>query len=857
MSASPSVRASNSIRSSSAPKRSRWVEGAGILVFAFSVLIWLSLISYSVDDPSWNSAAGPGGASNWIGRAGAYAADLALQSLGLAAFTLPLFLVALSLRWIRSQEIGSIPARLVGALLLLLGLCTGLSFLTGWLWFEGAVQSGGLLGLVVRDALVFYLNPVGSLVVVATMLVMGLYLCSRFSVMAAADWLNDSITDAQERDVRRGLFGWLAERRRLRAERVAARVSLREQEKARKQAEKEAKKAARASRESHSAATLPSVVPTTQDLDRRQQIDLSEIPIAPPYEPPGLTADLNALRAVETQEAHSGALAEAPPWDLPSEQSLPVQDVVEPEAELQIPIETLDDLQEDPPEPEPWETLTLGASPEPSQPAKPRKIAWRSPSTELLQEAPPRNPLDELELKETAARIKSKFEEFNVFGNVVQINPGPVVTTFEFKPEAGIKYSKMTNLTEDLCLGLQAESVMIERIPGKPTVGIEVPNTRRDTIVLRQILEADEFRSSPSRLTFCLGKDIRGRIKVATMEQMPHLLIAGSTGAGKSVMLNALIVSILYKSTPEQVRMIMVDPKQVELGIYEGIPHLLTPVITDPKKASVALGNAVIEMERRLRLLASYGARNIEQFNKKVEKLKEQSARSINLFEEEEETPDPLPFVLIIIDELADLMMLEGRNVEASITRLAQMARAVGIHLVVATQRPSVDVITGLIKANFPARMSFRVATRVDSRTILDIMGAEHLLGRGDMLFLPPGTSRLTRMHGAYVQEQEINSLVSFWKSQATPEYDSSFLIAPDAEPEEADSSDEEDPAYRDAVNVVLEMGKASTSILQRRLRLGYGRAARILDRMQRDGIIGPPDGPRPRDVLRRPDWAD
>ncbi|MCU0227198.1 MAG: DNA translocase FtsK, partial [Bryobacterales bacterium] len=534
----------------------------------------------------------------------------------------------------------------------------------------------------------------------------------------------------------------------------------------------------------------------------------------------------------------------------------PAQPEMEP-VEPEIPIETLEDIEDRTPEPEPWERLAP-AEPlvSPSAP-KPRRIAWRIPSTELLQEPPPRNPLDEIELKETAARIKSKFEEFNVFGNVVQINPGPVVTTFEFKPEAGIKYSKMTNLTEDLCLGLQAESVMIERIPGKPTVGIEVPNTRRDTIVLRQILEADEFRSSASRLTFCLGKDIRGRIKVATMEQMPHLLIAGSTGAGKSVMLNALIVSILYKSTPDQVRMIMVDPKQVELGIYEGIPHLLTPVITDPKKASVALGNAVIEMERRLRLLASYGARNIEQFNKKVEKLKEQSGRSINLFEEEEETPDPLPFVLIIIDELADLMMLEGRNVEASITRLAQMARAVGIHLVVATQRPSVDVITGLIKANFPARMSFRVATRVDSRTILDIMGAEHLLGRGDMLFLPPGTSRLTRMHGAYVQEQEINSLVSFWKGQATPEYDSSFLIAPDAEAEEAETDGEEDPAYRDAVNVVLEMGKASTSILQRRLRLGYGRAARILDRMQRDGIIGPPDGPRPRDVLRRPDWAD
>ena len=851
--ATHSMRPSGADRSSSSGRRSRWVEGGGVLLLALSVLVWLSLLSYSTDDPSWNSAAASGAARNWVGVAGAHTADLALQTFGFAAFTLPLFLLVLSLRWIRSMEIGSIPARLVGALLLLVGLCTGLSFLTELDWFDGAIHSGGLLGIVVRDALVFYLNPIGTLVVVATMLVMGLYLCSRFSVMSAADWLNERITDAQERDVRSGFYGWLAERRRLRMERNAARQALREQKQALKAAEREQKKALRRKQKEVASDYLPPTEKEITDFDRVQQVPLREIPIEP-YESPGLQADLTALR-----EAGELAAAELPPWESPSEQATAMQQgsAVAGEPETEIPIETIEDLEEDPAQAEPWETIIPVAARIPEAPPKSRKVAWRIPATELLQEAPPRSALDELELKETAVRIKSKFEEFNVFGNVVQINPGPVVTTFEFKPEAGIKYSKMTNLTEDLCLGLQAESVMIERIPGKPTVGIEVPNSRRDTIVLRQILESDEFRSSPSRLTFSLGKDIRGRIKVTTMEQMPHLLIAGSTGAGKSVMLNALIVSILYKSTPEQVRMIMVDPKQVELGIYEGIPHLLTPVITDPKKASVALGNAVIEMERRLRLLAYYGARNIEQFNKKVEKLKEQSERSINLFDEEEETPDPLPFVLIIIDELADLMMLEGRNVEASITRLAQMARAVGIHLVVATQRPSVDVITGLIKANFPARMSFRVATRVDSRTILDIMGAENLLGRGDMLFLPPGTSRLTRMHGAYVQEQEINSLVSFWKGQATPEYDSSFLVAPDAEPEETDAGGDEDPAYRDAVNVVLEMGKASTSILQRRLRLGYGRAARILDRMQRDGIIGPPDGPRPRDVLRRPDWAD
>ena len=323
-------------------------------------------------------------------------------------------------------------------------------------------------------------------------------------------------------------------------------------------------------------------------------------------------------------------------------------------------------------------------------------------------------------------------------------------------------------------------------------------------------------------------------------------------------MINSMVMSILYKSTPDEVRMIMVDPKRVELGMYEGIPHLLTPVITDPKKATNALRNAVLEMDRRLRLLAEFGVRNIDQFNKKIRKKQEEPR---NLFEEDEPTAEdlrPLPYILILIDELADLMMLEGRNVEESVTRLAQMARAVGMHLVLATQRPSVDVITGLIKANFPSRISFRVATRVDSRTVLDVMGAEHLLGKGDMLFLPPGSSRLIRVHGAFVTETEINRVVDFWKEQATPEYDQSFLVAPseDAEPEgEEAAPGGQDPMYEDAVRIVLEMGKASTSTLQRRLRLGYGRAARILDMMQRDGIIGPPDGSKPREVLKRPDW--
>lgn len=481
---------------------------------------------------------------------------------------------------------------------------------------------------------------------------------------------------------------------------------------------------------------------------------------------------------------------------------------------------------------------------------------YQLPSTALLNQPAEKAGYDERELNEIAAAIKRKLEEFNVFGSVVQINHGPVVTTFEFQPDAGIKYSRITSLRDDLCLGLQAESILIERIPGKSTVGIEVPNTRREVISLREILESTEFRRIRSRLPIPLGKDVRGRIRVEALESMPHLLIAGSTGSGKSVMLNSIVVSVLYKSTPDQVRMILIDPKRVELGIYEGLPHLLTPVVTDARQATNVLRNAVMEMENRFKLLAALRVRNIEEYN---EKLSQQSQRQRELFSDDGQEFPPLPYILILIDELSDLMIVERANVEGAITRLAQMARAVGMHLVVATQRPSVDVITGLIKANFPARISFRVATRVDSRTILDTMGAEHLLGRGDMLFLPPGSARLVRVHGPLVTENEITRVVEHWKSQAEPEYDESFLQPPpseDAEPDESAAASD-DPLYPDAVRVVVEVGKASTSILQRRLRLGYGRAARLLDAMEKEGIIGPACGSRPREVLRVPDWLN
>jgi S-DNA-T family DNA segregation ATPase FtsK/SpoIIIE len=499
--------------------------------------------------------------------------------------------------------------------------------------------------------------------------------------------------------------------------------------------------------------------------------------------------------------------------------------------------------------------------PKPTPASAPPKIVGRGtqgyklPSATLLRPPEDAEGIDEDELKERAARLTAKFLEFGVTGSVTQIHPGPVVTTFEFKPEAGIKYSRITNLVDDLCLAMKAESILIDRIAGKSTVGIEVPNLRREIIHLRELVESNEFLGSPSRLSLGLGKDVTGKIRIGELTQMPHLLIAGSTGSGKSVAINSMVVSILMKATPEEVKLILIDPKRLELNLYDGVPHLLTPIVTEPKRAANALRRAVMEMDDRLRKLAEHGVRNIAQYNKLFE-----PESTLSLFDNNGERERPLPYIVIIIDELADLMMVEPQGVEEAITRLAQMARAVGIHLVLATQRPSVDVITGLIKANMPSRVSFRVASKVDSRTILDSNGAEALLGRGDMLFLPPASSRLQRVHGALVTEQEIEKVVNWCKSQAQPQYNEEFLEPlQDKEQEGAPVDDEEsaelDSVYEDAVRIVVESGKASTSLLQRRLRLGYGRAARLIDMMERDGIVGSPDGSRPREVLKRPEW--
>jgi len=761
-------------------------ELIGFLLCVSGLLIFLALASYSPLDPSFNSASvltGSGAARNWIGLMGAIVSDLMLQGFGIGAFLIPVFFLALGTRWFRSRRVVSPIAKSMGAIWLLVFVPALLGLLPGHARWLGVIPMEGLVGRIVADVLIHYLNLAGAYIVCATILAVALYLTTAFSFASLRVWAPTRFAFA--------VALW-------------NRYKDWQDDRAKRKMQKELEKR-RAARPTVTAQLIPA---------------RSAAPQASFHAPePARTTGIDRMTAAERGD-------------------------VEPQPEPIVPKT-----------PEVTERADTGAKPKTTLP----RIAaggFKLPPSSLLHRPDEQQVIDADELKLLAQVLTDKYAEFDVHGQVTQINPGPVVTTFEYKPEAGIKYSRITNLTDDLCLALKAESILIERMAGKSTVGIQVPNREREIIWLRENIESSEFVGTRSKLTLALGKDINGRIVTADLAGMPHLLIAGSTGAGKSVAINAMIMSILYKATPEQVRLILVDPKRLELGNYEGVPHLFTPIITEPKLAANALRNAVREMERRLKLLAEKGVRNVDQYNKLFD---DDGTRS--LFGEDSEDR-PLPYIVIIIDELADLMMLDSGNVEESVTRLAQMARAVGIHLVLATQRPSVDVITGLIKANFPARISFRVATKVDSRTILDANGAEALLGRGDMLYLPSGSARVHRLHAPFVTEKEIAAVVEFWRAQGTAEYEEKFLQAPkeehtSAEPGAGGEEDEgeHDPLYEDAVRLVVEFGKASTSLLQRRLRIGYGRAAHLIDLMERDGIVGAADGPKPREVLKRPEW--
>ncbi|AFL89535.1 DNA segregation ATPase, FtsK/SpoIIIE family [Terriglobus roseus DSM 18391] len=888
------------------PTRSRRLnEVLGLGMLTLAVLLLLSLISYTPGDPSLNTVGGLTGPGvlrpvhNWAGRLGASVSDILLQVIGIASLIFPLMIGRLGVCWLRSRPQGSPAAKSIGLVLWILAAPAALALFPIHMLWRSALPIEGVTGRFIADAAIALLNFPGACVVICIALLLSVYLSTTFTFNTAQDWAGQRLGFAYR--ARERYIAWRGNRGDLKSARAANRLETRRERMVAKQDAENARTAAAAQRAASGSLIAglfakwgfwrKGIRPDTAIIDERpvsrsmwSQMPRTDVDAGPEPEFAPLPGHLQA--AAEAHLMHEGAIAtgvlsntmdaplhtaaqenfsdwnqpapaitESDPFDWIQREAPPAPARTGRTAEVvPFPVSATR-VEAAAPPPPPANTISFGKRADDS--LKTVTLTTKSvhgyklPPSSLLYRSEEHATVREEALREEAKVLVEKCGEFGVDGQVTQINPGPVVTTFEFRPDAGVKYSRVTGLADDLCLAMAAESILIERMAGKSTVGIQVPNHERETIWLRDVVESEGFANSRSKVEMAMGKDINGRIVTANLAAMPHVLIAGSTGSGKSVAINAMIMSVLFKATPEEVRMILVDPKRVELGMYEGIPHLFTPIITEPKLAANALKNAVREMERRLKLLASRHVRNLDQYNKLFE--------SGQLFNEDGEEQQPLPYIMIIIDELADLMMLDKANVEESITRLAQMARAVGIHLVLATQRPSVDVITGLIKANVPTRMSFRLATKVDSRTIIDSNGAESLLGRGDMLFLPPGTSRLQRVHAPFVTEKEISDVVAFWKAQGEAEYVEGFLEGPKDDKGndlgEDGENNNNDELFDDAVRLVYEFGKASTSLLQRRLRIGYGRAASLIDMMERDGLVGPADGSRPREILKSQDF--
>jgi DNA segregation ATPase FtsK/SpoIIIE, S-DNA-T family len=770
-------------------------EVVGVALFAASLLTLVALASYSPADPVWFFTTGAGGApENIAGRVGAFLAELSFQLLGHTAFLIPVVLVVIGWHyfWCRALDAGW--TKLLGALLLFTSLSSFLSLAVATLDLGGrSFPAGGYVGAALASWMSEYLNRTGSLILILTLLFLALVMATQLSLGRLASAMADHV---------RRRAAAIGERTRLRLE--ERRRDRERREIVRKHVDRGGSSDVLARADQAGRAEQA----TRLEGDRQPRREPS--PQAPKAAAPPVRATVAAT--TPSSPARRGpARVVTPPLPLAENES-------------------------------------LGKAP-----AERRSGEFTLPPVTLLDAARTERKFDERELMESARLLEDKCREFSVEGAVVQIHPGPVVTTYEFKPDAGVKYSKITGLADDLSLAMQAESVLIDRIPGKSTVGIQIPNIVREQISLRELLESETYRKTPSKLPLALGKSIHGEPYLSDLAAMPHLLIAGSTGTGKSVGLNAMLTSILYRSTPQDVRLIMVDPKRLELGMYEDIPHLLTPVVVDPKQAANALRWAVREMEERYKTLAAQNVRNIEQFNRNIRMAMAEDPGAVPTSSSGEPLR-PLPFIVVVIDELADLMMVAGNEVEESICRLAQMARAVGVHLILATQRPSVDVITGLIKANLPARISFRVSSKTDSRTILDCNGAEQLLGKGDMLFLPPASSRVIRLHGPYISEQESARLASFLRKQGRPVYNSA--ITEEEKPGEAIEF-EKDELYDEAARIVVSSGQASISYLQRRLRVGFSRAARLIDMMEAEGLVSPGAGGKPREVLVGKDYFD
>ncbi len=785
-------------KSGKAVQHSHWNDVVAVILCAFAVLVFLCLVTGSPDDRSWlptSSSSGP--IRNWIGVVGASIAAVLFNAVGWTGYLIPVLILLIALRVFQSDTLIPRASRVAGYVFFAISLSGLVTLFGGY---------GAIVGEAAAQGTSHFIGGIGAGILLLAIFICSILLITNFTL---AGFL--SHFDVAWENVRIRIDEWRDKRRQSRSGQIEA---------AQARAEK------RKGKRDGGPASLPDAVPPTISIGEIEALAEAARRADPLFE----HERLDSIPTIDTRE------------DL-----YETRKVIDPEI-AEIPIKRKDKTINLVEEPTIDEEEFIDEPLEPTAPVSAQNYeGYKLPESLLLTEVPPPISHKESELREVATLLAQKTKEFNVPGKVVHIAPGPVVTTFEFKPDAGVKYSRVTGLVDDLCLALKAPSIRIDRIPGKAYVGIEVPNPKREVIFLREVVESAKFTESKSLLTLGLGKTIDGAKFVADLAKMPHLLIAGATGAGKSVGVNTLVMSILYKAKPDEVKFIMVDPKRLELGLYADIPHLSTPIITDPKRAAVALRWAVVEMERRYKDLAGYAVRNIDGYNEKIkEYLKE------GRLDDSGEPYRKLPYIVIIIDELADLMMVSGKEVEESITRLAQMARAVGIHLVLATQRPSVDVITGLIKANFPSRISFRVSSKVDSRTIIDGNGAEALLGQGDMLFLPPGNSNVTRVHGAYVDEAEIGKVVDFIKNQGwRPEYDTTITKTEEELDDSGDLPGRRDPLFMDALKCVVQAKRGSTSLLQRHLRIGYGRAAAILDAMVREGYIGEMDGStRARPVL-------
>ncbi len=791
----------------------RFSEFIGVALFALALIWLIALASYSAADPVWFFNTGSGHPpANFAGRIGAFMAELSYQLLGYSAYLVPLVLAVMGWHYFWCRSMDAAYTKLFGAGLLFGCVSAFLSLAFDRSSIAGKTfRAGGYMGDRLAAFLAAYLNRTGSIILILTLLFLAIILSTQFSFgrlfAAIGHMLKDRLA---------ALFGSYREWR------DARRRDKQRQEVIKKHLDKNPKDAGPDVRPRITTRGLPAdELPMPGDAGRRAALKPAEQDEAP--KKPSRTAAMvgaaaAALKAASSRPTPAPATIKRQPVT-PVAPSLPLSD------------------------------------PE-KLPAERRKGTYTLPPLALLDAPKGERKIDERELMDGARLLEEKCREFAVEGSVVQIHPGPVVTTYEFKPDAGVKYSKITGLADDLCLAMQAESVLIDRIPGKSTVGIQIPNPNRELISMREMLESDAYKRSASRLTLALGKTIHGEPFVSDLATMPHLLIAGSTGTGKSVSVNAMLSSILFRATPDDVRLIMIDPKRLELGMYEEIPHLLTPVVVDPKLAANALRWAVREMEERYKTLAAVGVRNIEQYNRNL-KLAQVENKGPVLDDKGNEVRT-LPSIVVLIDELADLMMVASSEVEESICRLAQMARAVGIHLILATQRPSVDVITGLIKANLPARISFRVSSKIDSRTILDGNGAEQLLGKGDMLYLPPASSRFVRLHGPYISEQESARLASFLRKQGKPTYDTT--ITDDGTKPGGELEFEKDDLYDEAARIVVSSGQASVSYLQRRLRIGFSRAARLVDMMEAEGLVSGISGAaggKSREVLVKADYFD